>query len=109
MAAANRRRRFETAEANGVTVVKFEDPILDEKNCWIIKEQVYALAREEDRKDLLLDFGNVRFLSSAALGALLTLNNRVLALGGRLGLCRLDPSIREVMQATKLDRILDLR
>jgi anti-sigma B factor antagonist len=104
-----RRRRFHTDVRDGVAVVKFVDPLLDEQNSWIIREQVVQLAEETGQWNLLLDFGNVKFLSSAALGALLKLNQLVESHGGRLSLCHLDRPIAEVFRATHVDQIIDVR
>jgi len=104
-----KRRRFHTEVRDGVAVVKFVDPLLDEQNSWIIREQVVQLAEETGQWNLLLDFANVKFLSSAALGALLQLNQKVEAQGGRLSLCHLERPIAEVFRATHVDQIIDVR
>ena len=57
------------------------------------------------RVGLLLNFGNVEYMSSAALGKLITLNKKVQAAGGKLILCNIDPQIREVFEITKLDKL----
>jgi anti-sigma B factor antagonist len=108
MASKVRRRRFQTEVRDGVTVVKFVDPLLDEQNSWILREQVVQMAEETGQWNLLLDFANVRFLSSAALGALLKLNQVVETHGGRLSLCHLDGPIAEVFRATHVDQIIDM-
>jgi anti-sigma B factor antagonist len=109
MATKPRRRRFEMAERDGATVVKFIDPILDEQNSWIIRQQVAELATEPGREKLLLDFGNVKFLSSAALSALLSLHRKVQPGGGRISLCGLAEGIAEVFRATHVDQVFDIR
>jgi anti-sigma B factor antagonist len=109
MTPKTRRRRFQTEVRDGMAVVTFVDPLLDEQNSWIIREQVVQLAEETGQWNLLLDFANVKFLSSAALGALLKLNHRVEARGGRLTLCHLDRPIAEVFRATHLDQIIAIR
>ena len=108
MAANTRRWRFETDHADEMTVVRFTDPLLDEQNCWIIRDQVRHLAEEARPRHLLLDFGNVKFLSSAALGALLALYHKTKTLGCRISLCHLAEEIEEVFRATKLDQVFDI-
>jgi anti-anti-sigma factor len=104
-----RRRRFQAEVRDGSAVVKFVDPLLDERNSWIIREQVVQLAEETGQWNLLLDFAKVKFLSSAALGALLHLNQKVEAQGGRLSICHLDGPIAEVFRATHVDQIIHVR
>ncbi len=76
MSAQPRRRRIEVEDIGDVTVVRFVDrKIQDERNIDIIGEQLFSLVDEFGRRKLLLDFGNVESLSSAAVGKLITLNN----------------------------------
>jgi anti-sigma B factor antagonist len=107
--AAKPRRRFETREADGVTVVRFADVILDQDDCPVIEDQVFDLVERSDTKQLRLDLTGVRFVSSAALGALIALNRKVQGAGGQLSLCNLNPEMTEVLRATKLDSVLDVQ
>src|SRR5438128_1633205 len=105
-----RRRRHEVEDIGDVTVVSFTDrKILDEQNIQLIGEQLFNLVDESGRKKLLLNFGNVEYMSSAALGKLITLNKKVQAAGGKLVLCNIDPQIREVFEITKLDKLFVIR
>src|SRR5271157_5127694 len=109
MSAQPRRRRLEVEEIGDVTVVNFVDrKILDEQNIQIIGEQLFGLVEEGKRK-LLLNFGNVEYLSSAALGKLITLNKKVQGVKGRLILCNIDPQIYEVFEITKLDKFFKIQ
>ena len=101
-----RRRRLEVEDIGDVTVVSFTDrKILDEQNIQIIGEQLFGLVDESARKRLLLNFSNVEYMSSAALGKLITLNKKVQAAGGKLVLCNIIPQIKEVFEITKLDKL----
>jgi hypothetical protein len=55
-----------------------------------------------------LNFRNVEYVSSAALGLFITLHRTMVAGGGQLVLCFLRPEIYEVFQLTKLDRLLTI-
>src|SRR6266478_3814774 len=109
MSEKHRRRRLEVEDIGDVTVVNFVDrKILDEQNIQIIGEQLFSLVDEVGRRKLLLNFGNVEYLSSAALGKLITLNKKLQSVGGRLILCNIDPEIYEVFEITKLDRFFKI-
>ena len=109
MASRPRRQPFAATNLDGVTVVRFSDPILDEDHRLVIEEQVFGLAEGADPKHLRLDLAGVRFVSSAALGAFVALHRKLQAVGGRLSLCNLNPEMEEVIRATKLDSLLDIR
>src|SRR5262249_26148843 len=105
-----RRRRLEVEEIGEVSVVNFVDrKILDEQNIQKIGEDLFSLVDEHGRKKILLNFGNVEYLSSAALGKFITLNKKVQAAGGKLVLCNIDPNIYEVFEITKLNKLFNIQ
>lgn len=109
MSAQPRRRRLEVEDIGDVTVVNFTDKkILDPDNIQIIGEQLFSLVDELGRRKLLLNFSKVEYLSSAALGKLITLNKKVGAASGKLVLCNIDPQIYEVFEITKLNKIFTI-
>jgi anti-sigma B factor antagonist len=110
MTSQPRRRRLEVEDIGDVTVVNFTDrKILDEQNIQVIGEQLFSLVDEAGRKKVLLNFGNVEYLSSAALGKLITLNKKLQAAGGKLILCNIDPQIYEVFEITKLNKLFNIK
>ena len=110
MASPPRRQRLEVEDIGDVTVVNFTDKkILDEQNIQLIGEQLFRLVDELGRRKLLLNFRNVEYLSSAALGKFITLNKKVNSAGGRLILCGIDPQIYEVFEITKLNKLFNIQ
>ena len=74
---------------DGIRVVEFtNNKILDEGNIKEIGDTLGALIDEKDHPKLVLDFSNVDHLSSAALGMLITANNRIKEKNGQLRLNR---------------------
>lgn len=58
---------------------------------------------------LLLDFGNVEYLSSAALTELIRANDAAVATGGAaIRICGLSPEIQKVFEITKFDKLFDI-
>jgi anti-sigma B factor antagonist len=105
-----RRRRLEVEDIGDVTVVNFVDRrILDEQNIQVIGDQLFSLVDEVGRRKILLNFGNVEFLSSAALGKLIALHKKLQAVGGRLVLCNIDSEIHEVFEITRLDKFFNIQ
>src|SRR5213080_644814 len=104
-----RRRRLEVEESGDVTIVQFIDrKILDEQNIQKIGEQLFSLIDELGRKKILLNFGNVEYLSSAALGKFITLNKKVNQADGKLILCCIDTQFYEVFEITKLNKLFKI-
>jgi len=93
-----------------ILVVRFgEHRILDEVTIEKIGQELYGLAERKDCRHVLLNFAGVERLSSLMLGKLLMLNKKLRSKGGQLKLCEIGPEIQEVVAATHLDRILDVR
>jgi anti-sigma B factor antagonist len=103
-------RRIDVSKVGDVTVVKFLDKkILDETGIQELGSELFSLVEQDNRRSLLLDFADVDFLSSAALGKLITLDRKVKSAKGRLKMCNIKPEILEVFQITKLNKVFDIR
>jgi len=103
-------RRLEASKVGNVSVVRFVDrKILDAANIEDLGVELFALVEEEQRKNLVLNFAEVEFLSSAALNKLIILDKKVKAAGGQISLCELRPEIYEVFVITKLTQLFDIK
>ncbi len=82
------------------------DPIILER----IGEALYHLVDAEDQRRLVLDFEKVDYISSQAIGIVLTLNKKLSALKqSRLVLCGVGPKLMELLRITRLDKILTIK
>ena len=89
-----------------VRVVEFtNNRILDEANIADIGNSLNVLIDERNNPTLLLDFGTVDHLSSAALGMLINVDKKVKQRNGQLRLANIKPQIMEVFVITKLNRL----
>src|SRR5260370_31206260 len=104
MSSQPKRRRLELEQIGDVTVVNFVDKkILDEQAIQTIGDQLFSLVDQENCRQMLLNFSNVEFLSSAALGKLIKLNKKLQEVKGRLILCNIDPQIYQSFETPNLD------
>ena len=103
-------RRLDVNEVGDVTVVRFRDhKIIEDINIQELGQEMFRLVETDGRHRLLLDFASVDFLSSAALGKLITLDKKMKAHGGILKLSNIRAEIYEVFAITKLNRLFDIR
>ncbi|MEN0019487.1 MAG: STAS domain-containing protein [Planctomycetota bacterium] len=101
--------RLRIAEVDGVIKVEFIDRnILDEANIQAIGEEIATIVDTNEAPKLLISFANVDHLSSAALGTLITINNKVRAREGQLRLSDIDRQIYEVFVITRLNQIFTI-
>jgi anti-anti-sigma factor len=92
-----------------VTIATFEDEnILEDQQIHRLERALLPAIRKNENKRLVLNFENVRFMSSAFLGLLVKVHKRVIDAGGRLQLYNLDPKIYKVFEITKLTRVFDI-
>jgi len=104
-----RRSHLRVDRVEDVTVVRFTTADLGEAHMQAAAEELNALVDGLVRPRLRLDFGAVRFLTSTALGKLVTLHRRVRAAGGRLVLVNLTDLVYEVFEVSRLTEVLDVR
>ncbi len=101
--------RLRVTELDGVTRIEFVDRnILDEANIQQIGEEISQIVDSQPQPKLLISFDNVDHLSSAALGTLITINNKVRGKDGQLRLANIDPQIYEVFVITKLNKLFQI-
>ena len=99
------------ADAGDTAVVRIPGTtvFLDEHSTRLLDEPLLALAGRAGPDTVLLDLGNVAYVSSMALGTLVRLHQKLKAAGRRLSLCDLRPDVLDVLEATRLTLLLDIR
>ncbi len=103
-------QRIDVSKVGDVTVVRFNDrKILDETGIQQVGAELFSLVEQDNRKSILLNFDGVEFLSSAALGKLITLDRKVKSHKGRLKMSNIRREIYDVFLVTKLNKVFDIR
>ncbi|MBX3374501.1 MAG: STAS domain-containing protein [Phycisphaeraceae bacterium] len=98
--------RLRVTEQDGITRISFVDRnILDDANIQQIADEILRIIDERHEPKVLISFENVDHLSSAALGRLIIINNRIKAKNGQLRLADIHKQIYEVFVITKLTNL----
>jgi anti-sigma B factor antagonist len=101
--------RISVEYIKNATVITFtDDKILEENDIKALQESIMSVIEQAERINLILDFCNVRFLSSAVLGLLIRVSKRIYESGGKLRLCNINPKIHEVFKITRLTKVFDI-
>jgi anti-sigma B factor antagonist len=104
------QRRIEITESTSVTVVRFKDQkIIDPGAIQELGEELFDLVDREGRAKLVLNFSNVEFLSSAALGKLITFHKKAQKEGSEIVLTNISPEIFQVFAITNLDKLFTIK
>ncbi len=94
------------SEHEGVAIVGFKDSsILDALTIQKIGRELYDLVDNQGKKLLVLDFSDVRFLSSQALGVLLTLRRKADKASAKVVLSAIRSELIRVFKITNLDKL----
>ncbi len=101
--------RISVEYAGNATVVTFTDEkILQEQDIQALQESIMSVIEQGKPVNMILDFCNVKFLSSAVLGLLIRISKNIYEQGGQLKLCNIAPKIYEIFKITRLTKIFDI-
>ena len=102
---------FTVQQIEKYTVIEFANPsLIDPVELESIGQRLYRLIDQEDRRKIILDFERVQFLSSQAIGIILTMNKKLMPLkNSKLVLCGVGAKLMELLKITRLDRLLTIK
>jgi anti-anti-sigma factor len=94
---------------DGILTVIFDDArILDEVKLEQVSNDVMEMLNKTTEERVILDFRNVKFMSSSFLGKLVQIHRKTTEFKVKLKLCSIDSEIRQVFKITKLDKLFDI-
>jgi anti-anti-sigma factor len=94
---------------DGILTILFKDArILDETKLEQVGRDLLELLNKTTEERVILDFRNVKFMSSAMLGKLVQIHKKAAEFKVKLKLCSIEPEIRQVFKITKLDKLFDI-
>jgi anti-sigma B factor antagonist len=103
-------RRIDVSESANISVVRFKDQkIIDPEAIQELGQELFDLIDRDERSKLVLNFDNVEFLSSAALGKLITFEKKAKRVGADLILTNISPEIFQVFAITNLDKLFKIK
>jgi len=97
-----------TYDAQVAVATLARERILEDADLRTLEQTLLPLVAQTDAIRLVIDFSNVRFLTSAALGLLIRIAKKIREQNGRLALCSIQPKILEVFKITQLDRVFQI-
>jgi len=107
VARSTSRRWLHVEPVGDVSVVKFTQPdILDLEVIRVLGEQLLGLV--DPGRRIVLNFEQVQRLSTALVGKVVALHQRLKDQGGQLAMCRVAPHLREALELLKLPRFVPI-
>jgi len=106
---ASLKPRISVEYGEKATIITFTDEkILEEREIVELQESLMGIVEQSEKINLILDFTNVKFLSSAVLGLLIRVSKKIYERDGQLRLCNISPRIYEIFKITRLTKIFDI-
>ena len=101
-------KQLVTTMQEDIAVVTFQEArILDERNVQEIARELNDLIDKQYRTKMILNLGNVQYLSSAVIGKIAALHKRLQEENGELKICCVKKEIMEIFKVTGLDKRID--
>ena len=103
-------RRIQVNESANISVIQFRDEkIIDPETIQELGQELFDLIDRDDRKKMILNFNHVEFMSSAALGKLITFDKKAKRAKAELILTNISPEIFQVFSITNLDKFFQIK
>jgi anti-sigma B factor antagonist len=97
------------AQVGEVAVVSFlTSQVLDEFNVQQLGQELNVLVDKQNMIRLVINFSKIKFLSSAVLGKMISLNKKITAQKGQMAFCNINPDIMQVFKITRLDKLIPI-
>jgi len=91
-----------------IVVTLNEEKILEEMEIQALEDIIMPLISAGKPTKLVIDFSNVKFLSSAVLGLLIRISKKIYESNGQLRLCCIERNISKIFKITRLDKVFDI-
>jgi anti-sigma B factor antagonist len=103
-------KHLQLKDVNGVAVVDFVDSGLMFEATLIheLGEELHSLLTDHGQSRILLDFSQVRYLSSSMLGQLVKLVKEVETARGQLKITGLGPVLRDTFRISHLESLFEI-
>jgi anti-sigma B factor antagonist len=94
---------------NGLVITLLTAQLLEEAEIATLEQSLINTVKQANNVNIVLNFENVTFLSSAVLRVLIKVNTVIAERHGKLLLCGIAPKILEVFKITRLNKVFDIR
>jgi len=98
-----------TRQEEDVLIAYFQDVrIIDESRITNLGQELTELVNNPNNQNIVLNFENVSFMSSAMIGKLVLFGNKCKSAKVNLRMCNINENVDEVFQLMKLGKVFSL-
>lgn len=98
---------FSLEKFSGITVLVVQEERVDAHNSGELKEHLLHLIEQGDHT-IIVQLGQVRFIDSSGLGALLSGYKNAAAKSGKLALSNVQPQVLSMFELTRLNQVFEI-
>jgi anti-sigma B factor antagonist len=99
--------KITTENHGGRTILSVKEGRLDAHNSGELKDRILKTL-EEGNRNLIIDLGDVQFIDSSGLGALLSGYKNANLRSSAFALANLQPRVRSMFELTRLHRVFEI-
>jgi anti-sigma B factor antagonist len=100
---------FTTRVQKSFLIVEFRrESLMAQQVIKDVQAQLYALLDEDEHNNVVFNLSRVRDISSTFLGTIIAIHTRLSKRRGKLVLVGLSDKLSELMQLTRLDRVINI-
>jgi anti-sigma B factor antagonist len=100
--------KYELIEEGEISILRIHEPRLIYECLDPIQEKFISLV-ESGKKKIIIDFSDVDYIDSFAVGFVMDMYRRVNAKDGELKLTGLQPRVRKILTITRVDNVIDIK
>ena len=100
--------KVSTRQMDSITIVELSGRITLGEESAALRETIGALVGKGNKK-ILLKLGEVTYIDSSGIGALVSAFNVIRGQGGELKLVNVTQKVRDLLHMTKLDTLFDIK
>lgn len=95
-------------EGKATIAILSEEKVLQEVDIQSLENSIMSLIENAGGINLIINFCNVKFLTSSFLGLLIRILKKMHDTGGTLKLCSIDSKIFKIFKITRLDKVFEI-
>ena len=98
--------KFSTSEVYNAAVISFKGKLRGGPDAQIFQDQISSFL-ENDKKNIIIDMGEVKFVDSTGIGNIVRAFSTVKDAGGKLKLAGISDKVQGVLSITKLNSVFE--
>jgi anti-sigma B factor antagonist len=97
------------AKDDTLSIRIMDERLVDPEHLKRVFDDLDALLGKSEERQVVLNFGSVKFMASSALGKIVSFQKKCQEYKAKLKLCSVCPEILEVFKITKLNKVFDIQ